>query len=212
MNDNLIAEHNRLFKEASTIIHDQIPLHGQPELPSPNWLLAQKLRHAVALYKRVLDMNPANWSAMWLIGKVHQRFRELPEALTWFERSHQTNPSQPDVVREASICAMEIGSTEKAIEYSLCAAQLKPSDAGLRANLALAYLLAGRITEAQKSINEALAAEPADKISQAIEPMIAHFVANGRVPPTTTQALLKYWERERRARLTPQTGQIGGLV
>jgi tetratricopeptide (TPR) repeat protein len=199
MNNDLIPEHNRLFKEASTIIQGQIPLNGQPELPSPNWLLARKLRHAVALYKRVLDMNPTNWSAMWLIGKVHQRFRELPEALTWFERSHQANPSQPDVVREASICAMEIGSAEKAIEYSLCAAQLKPSDTGLRANLALAYLLAGRTTEAQKSINEALAAGPTDKISQTIASMIGHFATNGRVPPTTTQALLKYWERERRA-------------
>jgi Flp pilus assembly protein TadD len=197
MNNDLIAEHNRLFKEASTLIQGEIPLHGQQELPSPNGLQAQKLRHAAALFERVLEMNPRNWSAMWLMGKVHQRFGELPEALTWFERSHQINPSQPDVVREASICAMEVGSAEKAIEYSLRAAQLKPSDAGLRANLALAYLLAGRISEAQKSINEALASEPTDKISRALGSMIGHFAGNGRVPPTTTEALLKYWERER---------------
>ena len=198
MNDRLVPEHNRLFKEASTIIQGQIPLHGQPQLPKPSWLLARKLRHAIALYRRVLDINPTNWSAMWLVGKIHQRFHELPEALTWFERSHQTNPSQPDVVREASICAMEIGSAEKAIEYSLRATQIQPSDPGLRANLALAYLLAGRITEAQKSVEEALTIEPRDKISQTIGSMIGHFAANGRVPPTTAPALLKYWERERR--------------
>jgi tetratricopeptide (TPR) repeat protein len=106
MNDDVISEHNRLFKEASTITQGQIPFHDQPELPAPGWLLAWKLRHAIELYNRVLDINPTNWSAMWLIGKVHQRFRELPEALTWFERSHQANPSHPDVLREASICAM----------------------------------------------------------------------------------------------------------
>jgi len=199
MNNDLTSEHNRLYKEACTITQGQIPLHDQPALPSPNWLLARKLRHAIALYERVIDINPTNWSAMWLVGKVHQRFGELPEALTWFERAHRTNPSQPDVVREASICAMDMGSTEKAIDYSLCAVRLEPSDGGLLANLALAYLLAGRITEAQKSINEALAAGPTDTISQAIGAMIGHFAANGRVPPTNTLALVKYWNRKRHA-------------
>lgn len=118
MNSDLIPEHNLPLKEASLIIRDQIPLLGKPELPAPGWFLRRRLRHAITLYERVLEMNPTNWSAMWFIGKIHQRFCELPEALIWFERSHRTNPSQPDVVREASICAMEIGSAGKAIEYA----------------------------------------------------------------------------------------------
>lgn len=132
---------------------------------------------------------------MWLIGKVHQRLGNTATALSWFERALQANPTDSDVAREASLCALDIGHGEAAIAFAQRASQIEPESAGLHANLALAYLLAGRIPEAQSSIDRSLALDGSDKISQTIHSIIGHFATNGRTPPKTTSELQKYWRR-----------------
>jgi tetratricopeptide (TPR) repeat protein len=195
MTQNQTPEHDRLFRKACELIKGEIQLHGQPALSEPSWLLTRRLTRAIGLFKRVLEINPDNWSAMWLVGKVYQRFRNTQEALSWFDRSSRINPSQPDVLREASICSMEIGRNDVAIAFALRAAQLDPSDSGLHANLALAYLLAGRVIDAQTTISQVLVGDPSDSISQSIQSIVQHFVSSGRVPPTTTPGLLNYWHK-----------------
>jgi hypothetical protein len=78
------------------------------------------------------------------------------------------------------------------------ATQIEPESAGLHANLALACVLAGRIDEAQRSIEHALAAA-SDTISQTIRAIIQHFATNGRTPPKTTAELQSYWGKNRAA-------------
>lgn len=121
--NNPVSEHNRLFEEASTIIQGQIPVHGQSELPPLSWLGTRKLRQAISLYERVLEINPSNGSALWLLGKIHQRFRDILEALSW----------------------VRAFTSKLSVSPARCTsgALINPGDAGLRANLALAYLLAG---------------------------------------------------------------------
>jgi tetratricopeptide (TPR) repeat protein len=196
MNPQEINEHNRLFQMAMTIVKNEIPLLGQTEMSVPGIGLTDELRYAIVLFERALEINPQNWSAMWYIGKVHQRLREPAEALGWFERSHRSNPSQADVVREASLSAMEIGCNNKAISFALRAVELQPTSPGLCANLALAYLLAGHLSEAEVAIRRAVIADPSDPISQTIQIMVKHFANSGRVPPTTTTALQDYWTNE----------------
>ena len=192
-------EHNRMFEEASALIKGEIPFHENPNMPPPGWFLRRRLKRALVLFARVLEIKPENWSAMWLVGKVHQRLGDHAAALSWFERAYQENPSQPDVAREASMCAMDVGRHDAAIVFAHRATQIEPANAGLHANLALAYLLAARIPDAQASIERSIAADPADKISQTINAIIKHFATNGRTPPTTTPALLDYWRKSRAA-------------
>jgi len=192
-----LTEHNLVFQEALTIVKEEIPLQGRVKMPRPDLMMTHKLRHSIALFEQALKINPHNWSAMWFIGKVHQRLGESQKALAWFERAYDINPSQPDISREASLCAMETGLHSKAIFFANCAAEVEPTNAGLQANLALAYLLSGRLPDAQKSVDCALAANPSDAISQTIQRMIQHFTSNRRIPPATTSALLDYWHRKR---------------
>ncbi len=197
MTEQQRLEHNQSFEEASALINDEIPLHERPKMPKPAWFLRRRLRRALSLFDRVLQLNPENWSAMWLVGKVHQRLGDDTAALSWFERAYQVNPSQPDVAREASMCAMNVGRHDAAIVFAHRATQIEPANAGLHANLALAYLLAGRIPDAQRSIERSLAADPNDGISRTLSAIIQHFAANGRTPPDTTQALQEYWRKNR---------------
>ena len=195
MTEQQRVEHNKLFEEASAIVKDEIPLHDRSPLPQPGWWMRRRLKHALSLFERVLGLAPENWSAMWLVGKVHQRLGDGGAALAWFERAYQVNPSQPDVAREAALCAMDIGRGDAAVVYAHRATQIEPESPGLHANLALAYLLAGSIEEAQRSIERSLAADASDTISQTIRAIIQHFAANGRTPPKTTTELQDYWRK-----------------
>lgn len=191
------VEHSQAFAEASAIVKDEMPLDERPNMPRPGWLLRRKLKRALSLFDRVLALNPENWSAMWVVGKVHQRLGDPATALSWFERAYQVNPSQPDVAREASLCAMDLGRHGAAIVFGHRATQIEPANAGLHANLALAYLLAGRIPEAQTSVERSLEIEPGNRITQTIRAMVAHFSTKGLRPPETTTTLQAYWREHR---------------
>lgn len=193
------SEHNRLYKKACALSHKELQMHDGPHLGPPGWWLRRKLKRALALFEKVLVLNPENWPAMWISGKIHQRLRDKAAAFSWFERAYQINPSQPDVAREASICAMDIGRNDAAVVYAHRAIQIEPDSAGLHANLAMAYLLAGRVDEALKSIEKSLSLDPADTISQTLSMIIKHFAGNGRTPPATGAELEAYWRKHRHA-------------
>jgi tetratricopeptide (TPR) repeat protein len=94
---------------------------------------------------------------------------------------------------------MDLGRHDAAISFAYRAVQIEPVNPGLHANLALAYLLAARISDAQAAVDQALTGDPTDTISQTIRAITQHFAANGRTPPTTTSALLSYWAKNRNA-------------
>ena len=190
-----IEEHNRAFQEGSELVRGELQLQEARQSENADQPARAKLEQALRLFARVLEINPENWSAMWLVGKVHQRLGDQTTAYAWFRRAYQINPSQPDVAREASICAMFLGRSEEAITYASSALQNKPPNSSLQANLALALLLAGRLDEARTAIQKAIASDPADKASKTIENMIRHFLTCGKRPPSTTASLEDYWQK-----------------
>lgn len=130
--DELKQEHGRLYKEALAAIYPLIEIHGEPraKLTTAD---ESELHRALSLFDRVLSINPGNWSAMWMVGKVHQRLQDFKNALGWFARGHAINPNNPDLPREAAIAAMELGRPADAIPFCLRAIKINPDDAGLRA-------------------------------------------------------------------------------
>src|SRR5262245_35870876 len=98
------SRHNRLYKQACDLIDGLLILHPQ----EPGELDAEgrrRLEEAIVLFDEVIQINPRNWAAMWLLGKVYQRLGDFERGLEWFSRSHQLKPDQPDVAREAALAA-----------------------------------------------------------------------------------------------------------
>ncbi len=193
MTRDQVEEHNRSYEEAAQLVRAEIILHGH-EPGSVDQPAHLKLERALQLFARVLELNPENWSAMWLVGKVHQRLGDYPTALTWFARSCETNPSQADAAREASLCAMFMGYSEDAISYAHKALQLQPSNTGLRQNLALAFLLAGKIEDAKAAIDRVPVVSQ-DTVSKTVRNMVNHFLAAGQRPPSRAAELQEYWRK-----------------
>jgi tetratricopeptide (TPR) repeat protein len=194
MTPEQIEEHDRVFEQAVQPVKYEIIVHGRPQASIDDESLRLKLNQSLRLFDRVLELHPGNWSAMWLVGKVYQRLGNQSTAFTWFVRAHQINPSQPDVAREASLCAMELGRSDDAVFYARGAIECQPSNTGLHANLALAFLLAGRLDEAKSAIHQSVVSNPEDIVSQTVGSMIEHFVATGHKPPGTTSSLENYWK------------------
>lgn len=168
MTPEKVEEHNRLFGQATQLIKGELIVHGQ-KLPS---YIAQpvraKLEQALGLYARVLEINPENWSAMWLVGKVHQRLDDNAAALKWFTEAQRIKPDHPDILREAGMTALAIGAKEEALRLCFTAVRLSPDDLGLQSNLALAYLLAGDDEHAEECAKVAASRAPEDTISRAV--------------------------------------------
>jgi tetratricopeptide (TPR) repeat protein len=186
-------EARRLFDKAGAIVQDEILLHERQSMARPGWFSRLRLRRALRLYGRVLELIPESWNSMWFVAKTHQRLGELERALEWMERAYQVNASRVDIAREASLMAMDLGRREAAVVYAHRATQIEKEDAGLFANLALAYLLANQLEHAREGIERSLELDSQDEISRTIQEMIEHFVREKKEPPSTTRGLQRYW-------------------
>jgi Flp pilus assembly protein TadD len=85
---------------------------------------------------------------------------------------------------------LQIGKPDKAIVAARHAVRVKPDDAGLHANLALALLLAARLPEAAAAIDEALRLAPQDEISGNLRRLITA-VQTGRAAQPKSLAELE---------------------
>jgi tetratricopeptide (TPR) repeat protein len=174
--------HDAAYQQACKLIDGLILLDGRTSAKTDE-TQKQRLNEAIPLFEEVVKLNPANWAAMWLLGKTYQRLARYDLALPWFARAHRVNPDQADVAREAAIAAMEMDRPADAIDFCRRAIQVKPDDAGLQANLALALLFAGKPEEADTVVRDALRREPKDTITQNIQRIIAEVLADKRPCP-----------------------------
>jgi hypothetical protein len=176
------SRHDDLYNHACALVKGLILIHGQTpkELDQDD---RRRLMEAIALFSEVVRINPGNWAAMWLLGKVYQRLSDYEQGLQWFSRAHRVNPDNPDIAREAAIAAMEVGRPEEAVPFCERAIETKPDDPGLRANLAVALLFSGKPAEARKAADEALQRDPMDKITSGIVRIIDQVVAGKRPCP-----------------------------
>lgn len=176
------SRHDDLYRQACGLIKDLILV--QDRTPTElNSAAQQRLADAVRLFEEVVRINPGNWQAMWLLGKIHQRLGDYEGGLRWFSRSHRVNPDHPDVAREAAIAAMDAGRPGEAVSFCERALEADSNDAGLKANLALALLFSEKPAEARAVAGEALRRAPEDGITARIVTIIDEVVAGARPCP-----------------------------
>jgi tetratricopeptide (TPR) repeat protein len=156
-------------------------LHGQPRNPTITGRARKDVSHGIELLQAVININPTNWAAYWVIGKGYQTLGKSEEACDAFGHSFAIQKQNADVAREYMFECLDLGRAQEGVDAAEHAAGLEPNDAGLAANLALAYLIAGRNAEALKKAEEALARDPADTVTQAVVRVIRE-VATGKRP------------------------------
>jgi Flp pilus assembly protein TadD len=181
--------HNRLYREAWKIIEGEIHIHDRVAPSKATWSVRRKLKQAISRFEQTLQLNPTNWSSMWALGKIYQRLNDDTTALDWFTKAHQINGANPDVAREAALCAMNLGDSKAALKFTTAAMTLNPNDAGLVANHALALLLDHQPESAKTSAERAVSASPQDSISKHVLRLIDDVIAGRRPYPKTVRDL-----------------------
>ncbi len=176
------SQHDCLFKEGSGLVYPLIEIHGREFLDLTS-AAGDQLRRGIDLLNQVLQINPHNWAAMWLLGKCYQRMRDNEMALDFFARAHAIKSDQPDIAREASIAAMELRRPLDAVGFCERAIEANPNDSGLRANLALALLFSGQAERAQQVARDALRRNPRDDITLRIAKVCREVLSGTRVCP-----------------------------
>jgi len=140
-----------------------------------------QIDEGIRLLAEVTNAQPENWAAFWFIGKGQQAVGNHAAAEAAFQRAHTINPRHPDVAREFMIESVCTGKLEQAVAVAKRTAELHPSDAGLLANLGLAYLANSQVKEARRAVEGALALEPKDSVTQALFAEIKA-IEGGRAP------------------------------
>jgi Tfp pilus assembly protein PilF len=181
--NHAVDRHNALYQRAVKLLRfttTMVPMVPPVRL---SWFQRRRVRRGIQLMERVLQINPENWNALWVMGKAYQAAGESEHALAAFSRSHLIEPDNPDIAREASISAMECSKHDVAIRFAERASSQNEADPGLRANLALAYLYSERPELAKMHIEHAYAKDPNDPITRAVRRVIDDVIAGKRSCP-----------------------------
>ena len=173
-------QHNALTEKGWAILNDYILLLDRDQV-KPGFLAKRRLRKAVALFQDALRIAPDNYSSKWALGKIFQVLGEHRQSLNRFEEAWALEQGNADVCREASLAAMDCGEFLKALDFGDKALALKPEDAGLHCNRALALIFLSRDIEAIAAVDSSLQLDPQDQITLNVE-AIVHSVADGTRP------------------------------
>ena len=174
-------EHDLYFQEGGDLIKPYMLLADVPSKSASSNEAKANINRGIALLNAVVAYNATNWAAWWEMGKGYQALKETDKACDAFGKSYSIQRENPDVAREYMITCLDLGRNQEAVLVADHAVRLAPNDAGLNANLALAYTLNGQLKDAQSAINKSLQIDPKDQISLTLSNVIQE-VTNGRRP------------------------------
>jgi len=170
--------HDALYREGAEILWPYLPL-GDGLTPGKP-LDPQDIERGVRLLSRVLEMEPGNWSALWVLGMTHRISGRPEQAYQAFRRAYELKPDQVNVGRELVLQCCMNGRGAEAMRVSEVVLALRPGDASLLSNHALAQVLAGDVEGARRTVERALAIIPENKAAQGVRQLTLDIQA-GRV-------------------------------
>lgn len=176
-----------MYKRGADLVEPYMILHNREKKQDDN--RERDLRAGIACMDKVIAGDPKNWSAMWVRGKAFQALGLHPDAAAAFEQAYALQPDEEDVARELAMEDLELNQFGKATRVCQAIVDKHPTNAGLRANLALAYLLDGDSKKAKAEIVQARRLEPNDPVSMKVEQRIDDVIAVRRPQPTSLREI-----------------------
>jgi Flp pilus assembly protein TadD len=176
-------DHDRVYQEGWDLIAPYMPLHNHESRRARSRKSRSDVERGIRLLQFITRANPANWSAHWIIGKGYQALGNSHAACDAFRASFELQKDNPDVAREYMFECLNLGRAEDGVAAARHAVSLQPSNVGLRANLAIALLIAADLNSAEMTVAQALTADPNDAITKNVAQMIRDVRAGRRPQP-----------------------------
>ena len=183
-------DHNRVYQAGCDLISPHMPLHNHESRAAHSTSAQRDVRRGIELLTFVTQANPANWNAHWIIGKGHQALGHAKAACDSFRASFDLQKHNPDVAREYMFECLNLGRGSEGVMAASHALSLEPGNAGLHANMALAFLIDAQLDQALAAASKSLELDPTDRITRNVQMMIRQ-VKSGEKPQPTRMADLQ---------------------
>lgn len=121
---------------------------------------AGRTAEARALAEQVLQRNPKDANALYLIGIQHHQAGALRDAERYFERSYKADRRNPAALSGLGIVKLDRGDFRQAARIFRDVSKQLPNDGPALNNLGLALLRCGRAGEAREALERAVAVQP----------------------------------------------------
>ena len=190
-------EAQKLWEKACALTKEELILHENQGRKPPRFWTGLKLKRAVKLFEKVLQLAPNHWNSMWILGKTVQRLGDERAAFDWFVKAWDQTPRNIDVAREAALSAMHLGLARHAIEYCEGALKLEPNDSGMICNLALALIHDGKPSEAVTKAKLAVDGNPKDTVSVNVLRLAQHIAQTNSACPRNSAEIQEYCRKHR---------------
>ena len=178
----LIEGNQNLYYERGTkLIFPYIELADRKVASIPN--KEKDLKEGINYLDAVTKINPENYAAFWMKGKAYQALKDSENAYIQFKEAYKLNKEKPDVARELMIECLNLGKGYEGVEVALYALNLDKNNAGLLGNLALAYLIDGKLDLAKNTVEKAIQVNPEDKINLSLRQVINEVIQKKRKQP-----------------------------
>lgn len=177
-----------LFRTASAVVSKHFVTAGQPPLSGS---AATEVAEAAQMLEQVLIEAPDWWNAQWFYGKSLVALGNHESAYKAFSHAYRLEKSVEPILRELAGVCLELRKFQEAVTVAESALALDPANAELLGNLALAFILAGRIEHARKAIDAATQLDPDDRINQAVSRILSEIEDGRREQPQSLHDLSK---------------------
>jgi len=129
-----------------------------------------------------IGIEPESAPAWWARGKAQQLLGDHEHAYESFHRSYKIDEGKnPDSGVQLLLECLETGRGGEAVHMAEAISKAQPDNAGMLANLALAYLINGQIAEAARAVSKAQAMDPDDPAITSAKNRVDN-VQSGRIP------------------------------
>jgi tetratricopeptide (TPR) repeat protein len=115
---------------------------------------------AVSLLKGVLEKDPKDVNALYLIGLSYARKKMFPEAMEALTQVVEISPKFPPAYFELAICYQQQNDTDRALEFYQKTIELDPNNADAAYNSGLILFGKNRVDEALVLFEKALSLKP----------------------------------------------------
>jgi tetratricopeptide (TPR) repeat protein len=120
------ADHDALFRRGADLISPHMLLTDH----EPAARNDAEVRIGIACLDRVLQIDPSNWSALWIRGKAFQSLTEHGKAVESFRAAYRLQPEHEDVARELAAELLETQGFVEAVTIAREISTRHPQDAG----------------------------------------------------------------------------------
>jgi len=118
------------------------------------------LEQAIAHYRKALEMNPENPSALVNLATALSDMSQFPEAIVCLNKAIKLTPGDAVVWYNLAVTLAKQGNLDEAIRACAESVRLNPSAANAQNNLGMFLFARGRLDEAIVHLNEAIRLDP----------------------------------------------------